>query len=94
MRFFSNTRAIGKLALRIEELRDAQYTLERSMKNLQLDADAMFDKTHRLFGRIAKRAAIDHPELPVGDEIPRTENPQIDDISAGILARRAAGTKQ
>ena len=76
------------------ELLDAQIKLERSMKNLQLDQDAMFDKTHRLFGRIAKRAAIDHPMPPVGDEIPRTEQPQIDEISAKIHARRAAGTKQ
>ena len=94
MWLYGINRTLRKHKELLGDLRDAQAQLERSMKNLQLDADAMFDKTQRLFGRIAKRAAIDHPELPVGDEIPKTEKPQIDEISAAIHARRAAGTKQ
>ena len=94
MWLYGINRTLRKHKELLGDLRDAQAQLERSMKNLQLDADAMFDKTHRLFGRIAKRAAIDHPMPPIGDEIPRTESPQTDEIPAAIHARRAAGAKQ
>lgn len=94
MGFFGIKQTLGTHRTQIAELCEAQTKLERSMRDLQLDQITMFDKTLRLFGRIAKRAAIDHPEPPVGDEIPRTEQPQIDEISAAIHARRAAGTKQ
>jgi len=89
MFFFGINLTLRKHDRQIGELEDSQTQLARSMKNLQLDQDAMFDKTHRLFGRIAKRAAIDNPMPPVGNEIPRAETPQVDDISAAILARRA-----
>ena len=94
MWLYGINRALRTQRTQIAELCEAQTQLERSMRNLQLDQNAMFDKTLRLFGRIAKRAAIDHPELPVGNEIPRTEGPPIDEISAAIHARRAAGNNQ
>jgi len=94
MGFFGIKRTLGKHDALLAELRDAHTVLARSMRDLQLDQDAIFDKTHRLFGRIAKRAAIDNPMEPIGKEIPTFEEAHIDEISAGILARRAIGLKK
>ena len=94
MGFFGISRTLRTHKTQIAELCEAQTQLERSMRDLQLDQTTMFDKTLRLFGRIAKRAAIDHPEPPIGDEIPRVEEPAVDTISAAIHARRAAGNNQ
>jgi len=94
MWLFGINLTLRKHDTQIGELQDSHTQLARSMKNLQLDQDAMFDKTHRLFGRIAKRAALDNPMPPTGNEIPREETPQVDDISAAIHARRALGGKQ
>jgi len=76
---------------RIAELTDAVVELERDMRIHKLELLEMYDKIHRLFGRIAKRAAIDNPPLPEPTLLPSTTEPVIDDISAAILARRSKG---
>lgn len=94
MWFQSINRTTGRHEKQIGELQDAVTELERAMRNLQLDQDAIFDKTHRLFGRIAKRAAIDNPmpELDLKPAAPAVVGS--DEISQGILARRAMGRKK
>lgn len=94
MWFQGTDRTTGRHEKQIGELQDAVTELERSMRNLQLDADAMFDKTHRLFGRIAKRAAIDNPMPPSELEPAAPAVVGSDEISQKILARRAMGRKK
>lgn len=91
MGFFTTTKTVRRLQERIEELSDTAVDLRRQMRTLKLEWEETYDKIHRLFGRIAKRQAIDHP--PAGS-VPSPDEPRsgaVDEISAKILARRAAG---
>jgi len=84
-------KALGRLDHRLEKVTDGLVDLERDMRIHKVELLEIYDKIHRLFGRIAKRAALDHgqfvPPPPPNDE---EANP-IDDISAAILARRSKG---
>jgi len=87
----STRKAIGRLDVRLEKVTDGLVDLERDMRIHKVELLEIYDKIHRLFGRIAKRAAIDNPSTPVVPELPGEVEPQIDEISAAILARRAKG---
>lgn len=91
MGFFRTARATARLQDRLEKLADRLADLERDMRTAKLESLETYDKIHRLFGRIAKRTAIDHPP-PGAPEPPETPEPgAVDDISARILARRSMG---
>jgi len=91
MRLFRKPKAPPRHEERIAQLRDDCDTLLREMRMLKLEQLELFDKTHRLFGRIAKRAAIDHPQP--GPPMLESEPPAdgTDQISAAIQRRRAKG---
>ena len=61
------------------------------MRTAKLESLETYDKIHRLFGRIAKRTALDNPPPPPPEEELADDGPVIDEISAAILARRALG---
>ena len=61
------------------------------MRNLKVDALENYDKIHRLFGRIVKRTAVDAPPLAPPEPPENPPDNGIDEISAKIHARRAAG---
>ena len=84
-------KSVRRLEERIDELCEEMAALQRDIRGLRLEWSETYDKIHRLFGRIAKRAALDSPAPPppLVPEVPA--EPQIDEISAAILARRAAG---
>jgi len=89
--FNRSANALRRISERQEKLTDAIVDLERDMRIHKVELLEIYDKIHRLFGRIAKRAAIDNPPLaapPVDLEAPAKD---IDEISAAILARRARG---
>ena len=84
-------KALGRLDVRLEKVTDGLVELERDMRIHKVELLEIYDKIHRLFGRIAKRAAIDSPPL-LAPEVPDPDpEPVIDEISAAILARRAKG---
>jgi len=89
--FKSTAKALGRLDHRLEKVTDGLVDLEREMRSLKLEWEETYDKIHRLFGRIAKRQAIDFPAPPVVPETPEPAEPLIDEISAAIHARRAKG---
>jgi len=83
--------ALRRLDVRLEKVTDGLVELERDMRIHKVELLEIYDKIHRLFGRIAKRAAIDNPRTPEVPEPPGNIEPAIDEISAAILARRAKG---
>jgi len=83
--------ALRRLDVRLEKVTDGLVELERDMRIHKVELLEIYDKIHRLFGRIAKRAAIDNPPLPAELLPPEPVENQIDEISAAILARRAKG---
>ena len=91
MGFFRTSRTAARLQDRLEKLADRLADLERDMRTAKLESLETYDKIHRLFGRIAKRTAIDHPP-PGPPLVPEPPGPEgVDEISAAIHARRAAG---
>jgi len=84
-------KALGRLDHRLEKVTDGLVDLERDMRIHKVELLELYDKIHRLFGRIAKRAAIDTPALPGPLQPAEPAEPVIDEISAAILARRAKG---
>jgi len=84
-------KAIARLDARVEALTDGLVDLERDMRIHKVELLEIYDKIHRLFGRIAKRAAIDAPSLIEPPLPAEPAEPVIDEISAAILARRAKG---
>jgi len=89
--FKRTAKALGRLDDRLEKLADGVTDLERSMRALKLEWEETYDKIHRLFGRIAKRQAIDHPAPPLPPEVPEAPADGLDEISRAILARRNQG---
>ena len=89
--FKSTSKALRRLDDRLEKLTDGLIDLERDMRSLKLEWEETYDKIHRLFGRIAKRQAIDTPPLPGPPEQPENPGDGLDDISRAILARRNSG---
>ena len=89
--FNRTANALGRLDVRLEKVTDGLVELERDMRIHKVELLEIYDKIHRLFGRIAKRAAIDHPTEPVPVPVPDQGDPVIDEISAAIHARRAKG---
>jgi len=84
-------KALGRLQIHQEKLADRQSELERDMRIHKVELLEIYDKIHRLFGRIAKRAAIDSPPLqPEPRPFPDILE-DIDEISRKIHARRAKG---
>ncbi len=91
MGIFGPSMTARRLNDRLEKLADRLADLERDMRTAKLESLETYDKIHRLFGRIAKRTAIDTPPPappPDGGQIAPMD---IDEISARIHARRAAG---
>lgn len=89
--FKSTAKALGRLDYRLEKVTDSLVVLERDMRIHKVELLEIYDKIHRLFGRIAKRQAIDHPPpgpLPSEDAVTPGG---VDEISAAIHARRAKG---
>ena len=91
MDVFGTAKTIRRLKGRLEAHEERIDDLARDMRNLKIDMLETYDKTHRLFGRIAKRAAIDAAPVvqPEGDADRQMD--LVDEISAKIHARRAAG---
>jgi len=84
-------KALARLNDRLEKVTDGLVELERDMRIHKVELLEIYDKIHRLFGRIAKRAAIDNPVQPIDLANPEITEPVIDEISAAILARRSKG---
>lgn len=91
MRLFGTKKAPDRLGERVDQLRDDCDTLLRHMKAIRLEWEETYDKIARLFGRIAKRTAIDNP--PPGPPMVPENPPEdgMDDISRSIHQRRKAG---
>jgi len=89
MSFFRTSRTAARLQDRLEKLADRLADLERDMRTAKLESLETYDKIHRLFGRIAKRTAIDHPPLVPPEPPEPEETGGVDEISAKILQRRA-----
>ena len=87
----STRKALGRLDVRLEKVTDGLVELERDMRIHKVELLEIYDKIHRLFGRIAKRAAIDNPQFIPTPDLPASLEPEIDEISAAILARRSKG---
>ena len=83
--------ALRRLDVRLEKVTDGLVELERDMRIHKVELLEIYDKIHRLFGRIAKRAAIDNPTLPLPLQPAEPAETPIDEISAAILARRSKG---
>jgi len=75
----------------LEKVTDGLVELERDMRIHKVELLEIYDKIHRLFGRITKRAAIDNPRQVEPQHADTPVEPVIDEISAAILARRAKG---
>ncbi len=84
-------KALGRLDVRLEKVTDGLVELERDMRIHKVELLEIYDKIHRLFGRIAKRAAIDYPSPGPGPAQADAGVEAVDEISAAILARRAKG---
>jgi len=84
-------KSLATLNDRIANLADAMVDLERDMRALKLESLETYDKIHRLFGRIAKRTAIDNPAEPLPAELPAGPEDGLDEISRAIHARRNKG---
>jgi len=93
MRLFGKKKAAKPLENVLAAFSLRLVQLEREMRNLKLDYLETYDKTQRLMSRVAKRAALDNPPLPPEPDDPPDEFSKLDDISAGIMRRRAAGGK-
>ena len=91
MDLFGTTKALRSLEGRIAAHEERLDDLHRAMRGLKLEWEETYDKIHRLFGRIAKRTAIDAPPLVPPEPPAKTETDVMDEISAKIHARRAAG---
>ena len=89
--FKSTAKALARLDDRLEKLTDGLIDLEREMRSLKLEWEETYDKIHRLFGRIAKRQAIDTPPLPGPPPVVETPDDGLDEISRAIIARRNSG---
>lgn len=85
------SKALATLSDRVGNLADAMVDLERDMRALKLESLETYDKIHRLFGRIAKRTAIDNPPPLPPEEIPAAAEDGLDEISRAIFARRNKG---
>jgi len=83
--------ALRRLDVRLEKVTDGLVELERDMRIHKVELLEIYDKIHRLFGRIAKRAAIDNPPLEPTPVPEHADAVQIDEISRAILARRNIG---
>lgn len=91
MDLFGTVKTIRRLKGRLEAHEERIDDLARDMRNLKIDMLETYDKTHRLFGRIAKRAALDNPADHPPLKTIEAEPGALDEISAKIHARRAAG---
>jgi len=91
MGFHRTKKAIVRLEDRLEKLADKLADVERDMRSAKLESLETYDKIHRLFGRIAKRTAIDaNPPVEEAKPFPDIVD-GIDEISRKIHARRARG---
>jgi len=91
MGIFATAKATRRHQERLDELCEEMAGLQRDTKSLRLEWADTYDKIHRLFGRIAKRTAIDNPAPPPPDVPETPAAPVLDEISAAIHKRRAAG---
>ena len=91
MALFVTKNRFRTLRERVEKLQSQGDDQQRAMRSLQLEWEETYDKIHRLFGRIAKRTAIDTPPLVPPEPTDPEYQTGIDSISAKIHQRRAAG---
>jgi len=91
MGLFSTKIATRRLEEQVGQLRDDCDVLLREMNTLKLSWEETYDKIHRLFGRIAKRTALDNPEPGPAMAASPSPDDGLDDISRSILARRKLG---
>jgi len=89
MGIFRQEKAIGDLRESMAELRIAVADLQSAHKRLSLEWEELYDKVRRQMARMSKRAAVDAKENgPLVTDVETGEEPQIDPVSAKILARR------
>jgi len=84
-------KALARLNDRLEKVTDGLVELERDMRIHKVELLEIYDKIHRLFGRIAKRAAIDNPAPLIPPEGKPVPDVDLDEISAAIHRRRSKG---
>ncbi len=91
MAFFGSKITTRRLGEQVAQLRDDCDTLLREMNSLKLQWEETYDKIHRLFGRIAKRTALDNP--PPGPPLDAPPPPEdgMDEVSRAIHQRRKLG---
>ena len=91
MSLFRSRKATERLLGRLDAHEERLDDMRRDLRTLKLEWEETYDKIHRLFGRIAKRTAIDSPPPPPP---PAKDDPQmdlVDEISRKIHERRAMG---
>lgn len=91
MGLFRDPKSVRRLQERMDELCESMDETRRHSRTLRLEWEETYDKIHRLFGRIAKRQAIDTPPLGPPMVEPDAGETGIDEISAAILRRRQKG---
>jgi len=82
-----------KALKRIESLEERFEKVERKIGSLELEWIDTLDRIKRLMGRVAKRAEVDARPEPSNDGADGSASggavtPQLDPVSARILARR------
>jgi len=93
MGLFAKKKAVAPLQNQLAAFSLRLVMLEREQRNLKLDYLETYDKVQRLMSRVAKRAALDNPKLPDEPNEKQDEFSHLDEVSAGIMRRRANGVQ-
>ena len=91
MAIFARQKSVREFQESLVKLTDRLDDQQRSIRTLKLEWEETYDKIHRLFGRIAKRTALDAPPPTPPPDSGAVSSDGVDEISAKIHQRRAAG---
>jgi len=94
MGLWATRKATDRLEDRCRVLELKVEDVERANRGLALEWEELYDKVRRQMSRMSKRYAIDHPKIANGEDLEpgAPALPDIDQVSASILRRRAMGS--